>query len=217
MRAERIGPILLAMAIGLSHHMAKGADREPVVELPPVDPARVHLIMLDSVARSHSYWYQAHLGGAIYDARRETIVGRLSPGLQIGRRFAKLGYFINFEIDQTFDLSQEVKKLEVLHLGVGVEVLQFLGHVRSSISIGPAFLRSHTDIDSRGKTGWYIDARPASLRWAWGKQGVVEFTPLSLDVSVPVTKGLPLVLFSYFTVLSLEWAKDHRENETSIP
>lgn len=170
---------------------------------------------LERISRSNTLWYQFQLGGSIYDARRESIVARWSPGVQVGRRYVRYGYFLNVEMDQTFDLTQEVRKIDVFHIGVGVDLIQFLGHVRSSVSVGIAILKTHTDIDSKGKTGWYVDLRPSALRWSWGPRAVIEFTPLSLDVSVPVTKGIPLVLFSYFTLVSLEWVEEVGLGETN--
>ena len=165
-------------------------------------------IWLDDVTRSNSRWYQLSVGGSIYDIRRETIVARWSPGFQVGRRFENAGYFLTLEFDQSFDFTQEVKRLDVFHLGLGVELLFFLGHVRSSLAAGASFLRSDTDIDEKGKTGWFLDLRPTSLRWAWGKKAAIEFTPLSVDATVPVTKGIPLVLVSYFTLLTVEYAEE---------
>jgi hypothetical protein len=153
---------------------------------------------------SDSAWYQFQVGGSIYDAGRDVIAGRWSPGFQLGWRFKNTGSFINIELDQSFDLTQELTHLDVIHLGAGVEVLHFAGRARSSISAGAALLRSETDIDSRGSTGWYLDLRPTSLRWKWG-MSVVELTPLSLDISIPAARGIPLILFGYFTIVSLEW------------
>lgn len=204
----RVNALAAALVLILSLLLfASTARSSDILMLEPIDASRAQLILQDSVAKSNSRWYQFQAGGSIYDARRETLVGRWSPGFQFGRRFENTGVFLNIELDQTFDLTQDIRRLDVLHFGAGLEVLHFLGRVRSTISVGAAVLRTDTDIDSKGKTGWYIDFRPAALRWAWGRFGTIEIAPLALDVSVPVSKGIPLVLFSYFTVFSVEWAE----------
>lgn len=178
--------------------------------------SKFNLLLLEPLQRSRSYWLQIGVGGTLYDARREVLMGRWSSGVQIGRRRERWGYFLNVALDRSYDLTQETRVLDVVHVGPGVEGLQYLGHVRSSLSMGIAFLRSDTEIDNRGKTGWYVDLRPASLRWGWGRRGVIEFTPLAMNVSVPVTKGIPLVLFSYMTVFAVEWADEGGENAVSL-
>lgn len=170
------------------------------------DESVLNLLTIDDIARTNSYWAQGGVGVTAYDARRNTWSPRWSPGVQIGRRFNRFGGFINIALDQTFDLTQEVKRLDVIHLGLGVDAVALYGRVRSSFSSGLALLNSDTDIDSRGKVGWYFDLRPISFRWGTGGCNAIELTPLALNVSVPVTRGIPLILVGYMTMLSFEIA-----------
>lgn len=170
------------------------------------DESVLRLLTIEDIARTNSYWTQFGVGVTAYDARRNTWSPRWSPGVQIGRRFNTFGGFLNFALDQTFDLTQEVKRLDVLHFGLGVDAVALYGRVRSSFSTGMAYLNSDTDIDSRGKYGWYFDLRPISFRWSAGPCSALELTPLSLNVSVPVTRGIPLILVGYMTTLSFEWS-----------
>jgi len=176
------------------------------VSLPALTEERINVVLLDSVIHPDSYWLQAGLSGSFYDANDEVLGGRLSAGLQLGKRLKNYGFFGSVEFDRNYDFTLDTEKLNVLNVGMGGEYLSFLGHTRSSITLGFSILLSDTDIDEKGEVGWFIDLRPASLRWGMGKKSVLELTPLSLDIIAPVTTGIPLVVVSYMTVLSYEWS-----------
>lgn len=178
-----------------------------VIPLRPFNPQRADNILLDEVIRSDTWWVQAQLGGALYDARRDLFVGRWSPSVQVGRRFDSIGFFGMVEFDQTFDFTLETESLRLLNMGVGVESLAFLGHVRSSFAVGTTVLLSNTTLDEAGELGWFIDIRPGSLRWGMGEEWAFELTPISVDIVAPITSGIPLVIYSYMTILSVEWAQ----------
>lgn len=170
------------------------------------DETVLTLLTTKDIGHPDSLWMQAGIGLTPYDARRDTWSPRWTPGFQFGRRFNHVGVFLNLALDQTFDFTQEVKRLDVLNFGFGLESVALYGRIRSSFSAGASVLNSDTDIDSRGKIGWYFDLRPISVRWGAGRHGVFEFTPLGLNVSVPVTRGIPLILVGYMTTLSFELA-----------
>lgn len=176
------------------------------VTLRPFVPARADTILLDDVVRGQAWWIQGSLGGSIYDARRDVFIGRWSPGVQVGYRFDSIGVFGSLEFDQTFDFTLETDSLQVMDFGVGMEFLSFVGHVRTSISAGVTVLMSETAIDEPGELGWYIDFRPSGLRWGIGDEFALEVTPISLDVLVPITNGIPLAVYSYMTLVGLEWS-----------
>ena len=182
-----------------------GAEDEDFA-LRPFEPQRADNILLDSVVRPDTFWIQAHLGGALYEPRRDIFIGRWSPSLQAGYRFDSYGFFGMLEYDQTIDFTLETDSLHVLNVGIGGEFLNFVGHVRSSLSVGATVLMSSTAIDEPGELGWFIDLRPGALRWGIGEDYAFELTPLSLDIIVPVTEGIPLVVYSYMTILGMEWA-----------
>lgn len=175
------------------------------------DESVLNLFSVEDIARTNTLWMQASVGVTAYDARRNTWSPRWSPGLQFGRRYNSFGIFFNLALDQTFDFTQEVKRLDVIHTGLGVERISLYGRVRSSLSAGAAILNSDTDIDSRGKIGWYFDLRPLALRWGTSSNNTIELTPFGLNVSVPVTRGIPLILVGYMTTLSFEWASEFRK------
>lgn len=197
--AEALGGSLLLAVVGTSAHAQDITPR-------PYSEHRGDLILLDSVVRAERWWLQAGLAAAVYDARRDVVIGRFSPAMSGGYRFGRLGVFGVVEYDQTVDFTIDTDHLHLLNLGVGIELLQFLGHVRSALAVGASVLLDDTLIDEAGETGWFVDLRPGSLRWGFGEDFAVEVAPLAFDVVAPVTQGLPLVVFSYTTVLSVEWS-----------
>lgn len=168
-------------------------------------------VSLYDLGRSRAWWLQAQAGASIYDGKREVIAGRLSPGMQAGWRHKRRGFYLHLEFERNFDFNQEVRRLDVFHIGPGIETLYLLGNLRSSLSVGLAVLASDTDAEGRGRRGWYADLRPLSWRSRLGGDALLEFTPLSVDVSVPVPNGLPLVILSYMTLLSVEWAREEAD------
>lgn len=166
---------------------------------------RADSILLDSVVHEDAWWVQNGLMASIYDPRRDLVAARWSVGTSIGRRFSRWGFFGLAEFDQTLDFTLDTQFLSVLNVGFGAEYLNFLGHVRTSLAVGTSILLSDTAIDEAGESGWFIDLRPAGLRWAIADDFVLEFVPVSLDIITPVPAGIPLIVFSYGTLITIEW------------
>lgn len=181
-------------------------DDEPGLEPRPFSDLRGDVILLDSVTRDHSVWLQLHVGGSLYDARRNAFIGRLSPSILGGYRGSRFGAFLIAEADQVYDFTLDTERLDVFNAGAGLEVMNFLGHVRTSLAFGASVLLTDTAIDESGEVGWFVDFRPGSLRWGIGDRFAFEVTPISLDVICPVTSGIPLFVFTYMTLLGVEWS-----------
>ena len=181
------------------------ADTQYGLLFPPPDETILDLLTNEDIANADRWWMQAGVGGTIYEARQGTLLPRWSPMLQFGRRFGRVGVFGQLAFDQSFDFTQELKTLNVYHVGIGVERLALYGRIRASLSVGAAILGTATDFDEPGTIGWFVDARPISIRFPVFGTHIAELTPLSIAISVPVARGIPLILFSYFTVLSMEF------------
>jgi hypothetical protein len=183
------------------------AFEAPIEEVGPDDFSQQQqsLILLDSVVYEHSWWASLDVGGSIYDPRRDVLIARWSPALSAGRRFDHYGLFATVQLDESRDFTLDTEELRVLNVGVGGEYLNFLGHVRSSLMVGASVLLTRTPIDEPGETGWFIELRPGALRWGLAEGFTLEFTPFGLDVVAPVTKGIPLIIYSFSTMLGVEW------------
>jgi hypothetical protein len=167
---------------------------------------RKSLILLDSVMQESGWWAQVDLAVSIYDARRDVIIARSSPGMTAGYRFSRYGFFGAVQLDQSFDFTLDIERLDVVNVGAGFEYLNFLGHVRTSLMVGTSILASDTLIDEAGEMGWFLELRPGALRWAINKNFTFELSPIALDIIAPITSGIPLVVYSYSTVFAVEWS-----------
>lgn len=172
----------------------------------PFSEQRAETILLDSVVRPDRFWLRADVAGSLYEARRNVLIGRVSPGVQAGWRSTFWGAFVGVEHDRTTDFTLDTETLDVLNLGVGGEFLNFMGHVRTSLMVGWSVLLADTEIDEAGEVGWFVDLRPGGLRWGIGEEFAFELTPVSVDIIAPVTDGIPLIVFTYMTLIGVEWA-----------
>lgn len=196
--------VLAAVCIQLLHgaRASAGDDKEDEV----VEKKREQIQRLIPVLRPNAPWAQVELGGSFYDTRREVISPRVNVSLLGGYRFENIGVFSLVELDHNWDFTQETDTLTLLNTGVGVEGLYVLGRARTSAIAGLSVLLEETDLDKAGTLGWFVDIRPVSIRWAIGDRAAVELTPIGLDLTVPVTDGIPLVLVSFMTRLGVEWS-----------
>jgi len=161
---------------------------------------------IEPVLRPKRWWGQVKFAGALYDARNDVFAAIVSPAVSVGYRFKNWGFFGLVEYQRVSDFTLNIESLKLLNVGVGVEYLIFLGHVRSSFAAGSSILLTDTNIDEKGTNGWFFDLQPASLRWGIFDNMAIELSPLSFDVVAPVTSGIPLLLVSYMTSISLEWS-----------
>lgn len=156
--------------------------------------------------RPDAPWVRLHLGATPFDARRELYLGRFVTAVSAGYRFSEMGVFGEVEYDATFDFTRETERLSLVNVGLGGEWLFFGGKVRTAVVAGASILAEPTVIDEAGTAGWFVDVRPLAIRWGVGRSWAIELTPLTFDFATPVTKGLPLVLTSYFSLLAGEWS-----------
>ena len=157
-------------------------------------------------SRSNAPWVGLELGGTPYDVRRSEYLARFDAAVQAGHRWESFGVFGHLQYDQTRVFTQQTPSLRLVNLGIGADWINYLGRLRSSVVVGTSTLLTKTAIDPAGTTGWFADVRPAILRWPFGDVVAVQLTPLSFNVDVPVTQGIPLVLTAYFTLIGIEWS-----------
>lgn len=197
---------VLILAARVYRDSYESEEIRPGFLFPSPDDSVIDLLKQHDIANSNSYFISAYVGGTAYEARQGLFMPRWSPGLEAGRRFGRTGVFLRAAYDESFDFTQEVKKLEVYDLGVGIDHVFLYGRIRSSAALGIAILGTQTDFDERGTIGWFAEVRPLSYRIPVFKTRVLELTPLSINLSIPVARGIPLILFSYFTTASLEFS-----------
>ncbi len=195
----------LVLAARVARDVAHGTRESVGLLFKSPDSSILDLLVHEDISNHDRWFYSLEAGGSLLEARQEIFLPRWQPGLQVGRRFGRTGAFFTFQFNQSFDFTQEVKKLEVYHLGFGLDHVFLYGRVRTSAAAGLAILGTQTDFDNKGTRGWFLDVRPLSVRFSGLRNQTLELTPLSMNLSIPVARGIPLILFSYFTTLSMEF------------
>lgn len=115
------------------------------------------------------------------------------------------GLFAQFE--RNYWLSSEIE-LDVvpgvIDFGGGVEYLFFGGRLRSSVAAGSSTLVFDTAFHDKGTTGYFIDIRPACLRWSPLDWLVVELCVINFSMMAPVVDEMTIRKIEYRTILTLE-------------
>ena len=126
-------------------------------------------------------------------------------GGRAGWRRGMIGFYAEFSRDHWL-LTEVETELEqgVLDLGVGAEMLFAKRRLRVSAAGGSSTLLFDTAFHDKGTTGFYIDLRPASLRFFPLPWLVVELTPIGFTLVSPTTGELAIRRIEYRTTLTLE-------------
>jgi len=94
--------------------------------------------------------------------------------------------------------------VQTLDIGIGIGGTFFDGRACAEIAAGASILLTQSQLDEPGTTGFFIDARPAGIRWRVGSRMIAALYPLTFAFVAPVTEGIPLVYVSYRTAAVCE-------------
>jgi len=89
-------------------------------------------------------------------------------------------------------------------VALAVEYLYFDDFVRSAVALGVSVLQYDTVLDDAGTAGFFVEARPAGLRWALPGEFHLTFDALSLAVMNPVVREPQLRKLARRTLLGIE-------------
>ena len=122
-----------------------------------------------------------------------------------GWRHGEFGFFAEFSRDHwvTTEVGMELTQ-GVLGLGTGAEMLFAKRRLRVSVAGGSSTLLFDTAFHDKGTTGFYIELRPASLRFRPAPWLVVEITPIGFTLVSPAVGELAIRRIEYRTTLTLE-------------
>jgi len=102
------------------------------------------------------------------------------------------------------DEGSDRLRIQTLDVGLGMGGTFFDGRARVEITAGASILLTRSQLDEPGTAGFFIDARPAGIRWRVGDHLIASLYPLTFAFVAPVTKGIPLVYVSYRTAVVCE-------------
>ena len=156
----------------------------------------------------HGWYAQAEAHGSFFSdvGDRSVIQNTFGYGVQGGYRWDDWGAFARMEhnIWLASEFSRDLNR-GAFNIGVGVEHLYFSRRMRASLALGPSVLLFNTEIDNAGTTGFFVDLRPAALRWEVADGFVIQWDPITLTIVAPVLSGIPLVMLEYRTALAVEF------------
>jgi len=126
-------------------------------------------------------------------------------GGRAGWRHGMIGFFAEFSRDHwlTTEMGTDLTQ-GVLDLGAGAEMLFARGRLKVSVAGGSSTLLFDTAFHDRGTTGFYVDLRPASLRFQPEPRLVIELTPIGFTLLSPAVGELAIRRIEYRTTLALE-------------
>lgn len=129
-------------------------------------------------------------------------------GLHAGRRWHRWGVGLALEgtLWRAVDGQGEDDWFGALHTGVDGTLLSAGGRIRTRLGGGLALLLEGTELDGAGGAGFYVDLRPAGVRWALDDV-VIGFDPLTLFVTLPDAGGIPLVDVQYRLCVYAEFGR----------
>jgi hypothetical protein len=131
-----------------------------------------------------------------------------SVWLQGGRRFGDFTLGLHTGLDyfrSPVNESDEVETVGVWMAGIQAELryLRDLGRAALAMGINVVTERSHVD-DRAGSLGFYIDGRPAGVRFPFSTNMAFGLDPLGIRFLVADSSGIPLTEVQFLSSLRLE-------------
>jgi len=194
--------MLIAPMSAFAASPSDGTGASPAVPATPSAQAR-----WDRFVRTEEALYEPHALWADFGAgiSYQTIgQKRFSFSSQIGYRYDTSGPFALVEHARIRNFTSKQSGAAFTNLGLGWERLWLLGRFRTSIALGASILSTDTEVDTAGTWGYFFDLRPVSIRWPLGPKFAVWLAPTTLNVSIPVPNGLPLVFINHQTLVGVE-------------
>ena len=126
-------------------------------------------------------------------------------GVRSGYRWSGWGTFLHIEHNMWLSTELEKKVVDgALNIGIGGEYLYADGFVRTSLALGPSILMWDTILDPAGVVGFFLDLRPAGLRWVVHDNVALSLDPITFSMVAPVLSGIPLIKVEYRTIFGVE-------------
>ena len=122
-----------------------------------------------------------------------------------GYRFGRWGFFGQLGYNSWISVeTEEATSPSVFNFGLGAEVLFFEGRARTSLALGPSIY--NTDVSGEaGEMGFFIDLRPVGFRFPIGDSWHIGFDPIAFNFNAPVLSKIPLLVFKYVSIVSVEY------------
>jgi hypothetical protein len=122
-----------------------------------------------------------------------------------GYRFGRWGFFALVGYNSWVSLeSDEATSPSATNIGLGADVLFFEGRARTSLALGPSIYNTDASGEA-GEVGFFIDLRPVGFRFPIADSWSIGFDPIAFNFNAPVLSKIPLLVFKYVSIVSLEY------------
>ena len=158
---------------------------------------------------SYTYYFNFIVFGSLFadmEGKSNNAVG-FGESIRLGARTKMFGAFVQVATDRWLESETRLKITPgVLNFAMGLDLFIFDDRVRMSVATGTSTLLFDTAFDKSGTTGIYCNLNFGTLRWKVGrsKRIVLEFTPLSVTIQMPVLKNPILKRLEYRTLFGVE-------------
>lgn len=137
--------------------------------------------------------------------------------LKGGYRFGRWGVFGQVGYNSWISLeTQSAQSPSATNFGVGGELLYFEGRARTSLAGGPSVYNTGTSGEA-GSLGFFIDLRPVGFRFPLDSRWTLGFDPIAFNFNAPVLSKIPLLVFKYVSLVTLEYSGRDREEVPAEP
>lgn len=132
---------------------------------------------------------------------------------RVARRNSQVGWYLGLDTTWWPSLQLDTSSEEVFDgaaqgivaLFAGIEHPYFDERMRFLFDIGGSVMLRDTRLDDRGRLGIVTSFRPVGIRIPFGDRRALVIDPLSFTLLLPDLSGIPLLLFQFRTVVSVEF------------
>jgi hypothetical protein len=153
------------------------------------------------------WWAQLDANVALLNGipGRNMLPNEFGYGARLGHRWERWGVFGQLTHNLWVPNREGwTVKPGVLNAGLGVEHLLFDNRVRISAAAGTSTLVFETVLDAAGTTGFFVEVRPAGLRWNITDRLRLEWDPITFSLSQPALDEPTLDQTEFKTVFVIE-------------
>lgn len=133
---------------------------------------------------------------------------------RVVRRNSRVGWYLSLDTTWWPSLQLDTDSEEevfdgaaqgIVALTAGIEHPYFGDRMRFLFDAGLSLMLRDTRLDDRGRVGTLASFRPVGIRVPFGDRRALVIDPLSFTLLLPDLTGIPLLLFQFRTVISVEF------------
>ncbi len=132
---------------------------------------------------------------------------------RVARRNSRVGWYLSLDNTWWPSLQLDTGSEEVfdgslqgiIALTAGIEHPYFDERMRFLFDAGVSVMLRNTRLDDRGRVGTLVNFRPVGIRIPFPQRRALIIDPLSFTMLLPDLTGIPLLIFQFRTVVTVEF------------